>query len=793
MIKQPLVIGSNGSIQQLQSGDKLNLNSIDMLESNVEYFINQSDGSDTNDGLTSDTAFATATKALSLISKNLNKYTASLQFIGDYTGRIYIESYTNGNLTVTGNGGKHTSTSNCFYLSNNTANVSFINTKLEATAQFGICLRAVNNIGAINLDIIVGSTTTLLTKATQFTNCPQIIIQSMTYTDSAYKVWHATYIEGSILYNIDNIDSDVATKTLFTSSVVNGLLINSSGQLTNTPGNTPILDNDYATKLYTDTGDSAINQKIVDAKILSGFIRSLPITNGIIELSPDGTIIYRINQNGVFSKLYNGLFGYNTSYETAAAARQIAIYPVGSTPVEYYVNGVKYTKNNIQIQTFTNNTSLHYAYIDSSGNLAVSDGFTPDYYATLPTVAVVYGNATVGNKIVFSDERHGVELNGFIRKYLNINEGTRYKSGFEIQGLSSGGLTFTQITSGKADAEDIEISTLAQSGAPFWYLSGTNWNSTNTNSTRLGYKESGNTYISYNQITNGDGALTEVTGTDFVCMHFMLTGDREFPIVKILGQNLYTTLSNARAGILDEINSLTLTGLPTPASLFIGSVIISRTGALQTLADGSLYLDLRRTKLSGSGASSLTNSLSDMSDVDIVSPSDNHVLAYEAATNKWKNKIPAGAVAPTIAKITSDLSTTETVVMQNITQMTFSLEAGSVYKIKAHLTFQSSSTTGYVFGFTAPSDSRPSCLFTAGTQTTTSANLTQLSSPASVTMAKIAVSASSVPAANSNSTSVIDGLIQTVTAGTLTLQYRSISGNTVTLKAGSIVVLERIQ
>lgn len=41
-------------------------------------------------------------------------------------------------------------------------------------------------------------------------------------------------------------------------------------------------------------------------------------------------------------------------------------------------------------------------------------------------------------------------------------------------------------------------------------------------------------------------------------MHFVLTNDAEFPVVKILGQNLYNSVSDAQTGILNEANSLVL-------------------------------------------------------------------------------------------------------------------------------------------------------------------------------------------------------------------------------------------
>ena len=227
------------------------------------------------------------------------------------------------------------------------------------------------------------------------------------------------------------------------------------------------------------------------------------------------------------------------------------------------------------------------------------------------------------------------------------------------------------------------------------------------------------------------------------------------------------------------ISNLTVNHI-VDASGFNGNLSVTDTNvqtALQTIDDLSVA-----TNLNG------------LSDVEITTPTHKQTLTYNGTAARWENQSVTGITPPAVGVVAADTSTGEAATMQNITDLTFSLEANSVYEVRAHLTFQSSSTTGYVFGFTAPADSRPSCLFTGGTQTTTSVNYSHFSSPASITNSTIAVTAGSVPAANTNVTSVIEGLIQTVNAGTLTLQYRSAAGGTtITLKAGSIAVLERIK
>jgi|GEM_PF-6305483 hypothetical protein len=42
-------------------------------------------------------------------------------------------------------------------------------------------------------------------------------------------------------------------------------------------------------------------------------------------------------------------------------------------------------------------------------------------------------------------------------------------------------------------------------------------------------------------------------------MHFVLTNDAEFPIVKILSQSVFNSVADAQAAIVDDANNLVLT------------------------------------------------------------------------------------------------------------------------------------------------------------------------------------------------------------------------------------------
>jgi hypothetical protein len=365
----------------------------------------------------------------------------------------------------------------------------------------------------------------------------------------------------------------------------------------------------------------------------SGFNRRDTDTMGILELcetAADG-VVHRINQNSQYTKLT----GQTTFGDgTPLADRTLVHYPVAGHDIDVWVNSVKYSFSTSQIKQFNATDGMHYAYYTSTG-IEVADNFNPEYFATTPILSVVYGNAGTGEKVVFGDERHGIQMDGATHRYFHFNFGTRYESGFEIQGLAENGTEYTQISSGVAADEDIIMTRGAQTTSPFWYLDGTAWRGV-IDGVKLGYIESGNTYISYNPIVSGVGSLEEVTTVDFVCVHFCLTNDAEYPVVKILGQQRYGSKAQARDGIKEELDNLELTGLPSPEFLYIGSVILSRDGKLQLQDDGSLYLDLRNSKTDGaSGTSSNAINIDDLLDVTITTPTSGQSLEYNGAS--WIN------------------------------------------------------------------------------------------------------------------------------------------------------------
>ncbi|MDM8548383.1 hypothetical protein QUF61_17975 [Candidatus Venteria ishoeyi] len=425
----------------------------------------------------------------------------------------------------------------------------------------------------------------------------------------------------------------------------------------------------------------------------SGFDRENPLTNGIIELSPDGTKIIAIDQDGNTTTRTDGLF-YDGS---SANAREFAISPVsvgdgGDGTYIVWVEGTKKVISTTQKVTFPNQSGLQFVYHETAGTITSSNVFSFDYFTKTPITAVVYGNSVDQALVTFGDERHGVQMSGATHKYLHMTEGTRYVSGMELQGVVDGGTTYTQITSGVAYDEDLPITSSQQADAPFLWRDGAFW-AVLTDSTDIAHLDGGATqfncdtaYVNYgtagtDYTPTGLYELRDVTGNDRMIMFFILTNDAEFPYVKVLGQKVYSNSANARADVGTAINELALDGLPSPEFLPIYAVIVDRLGQVDDVSADEVIVDLRQAKEGGTGTisgvatvhndttgrsdadshpiSAITNlqttldtklenlsaqSIKTLSDVfTTMSPIDGQVLTYDT-TNGWQSETPASGV-----------------------------------------------------------------------------------------------------------------------------------------------------
>lgn len=115
----------------------------------------------------------------------------------------------------------------------------------------------------------------------------------------------------------------------------------------------------------------------------------------------------------------------------------------------------------------------------------------------------------------------------------------------------------------------------------------------------------------YNYFNGSTWSLTEVSPSGFVLAHIALTNDENRPFVAFVGQEEYSTITDARLGSETEINELILNGMPTLEFKFVGTVIIQTDDSytntpksrIVTTSEGADYLDLRGQVITRAGVS----------------------------------------------------------------------------------------------------------------------------------------------------------------------------------------------
>ena len=313
----------------------------------------------------------------------------------------------------------------------------------------------------------------------------------------------------------------------------------------------------------------------------------------------------------------NGTLSWDSGTRTVSLAVK-----AGETEFYFWVNGKKVIKTTTQSIVTPDVTGTYYVYFDNDGVLQyIIDTSVPDSaFYEFAIVAIVRWNAVQGSGGC-GNERHGIRMDGTNHLYNHVTFGARYEDGFNITGLTDGSPTYTQTNSGKFWDEDIRHALGSQSTHAYMYRLGADglW-TVLTGDNGVGYKEAADTYYSWNEWTGSTWQLTEGTPTtDYFITFFIATPSitASTGVVKIIGHNAYSSVSIARAAIETEIHDMALGGLPGPEIVFLFAVIVDRTGALNALADGSVYYDLRGTSSKGGGGvSGLTSAAADVPIVD---------------------------------------------------------------------------------------------------------------------------------------------------------------------------------
>jgi len=292
----------------------------------------------------------------------------------------------------------------------------------------------------------------------------------------------------------------------------------------------------------------------------------------------------------------------------------------GSSNFYFWANNVKYTKTTTQSLQILDETGTCYIIFGNDGELFCvrEESMEADNFYEDAIAGLVYWGKTA-QKGRAGNELHGKMMSARTHAYNHLTYGARYQDGLNITGLADRSPTYTNTTSGHFWDEDIQHNCNLQTEHLFLYRLGADGEWTETvRSNNVSYN-AGGTYDVWNEETGGAWQLTEGTPLKdywIIFNVFLPALDENYRGAKIIGQNAYANVRQARAAIDTELASLKTNGLPTPEIIFKSAWIVDRSGDARALADGSIYINLLSEK-AGSGAAAGITDHDDLTGIDL--------------------------------------------------------------------------------------------------------------------------------------------------------------------------------
>jgi hypothetical protein len=485
---------------------------------------------------------------------------------------------------------------------------------------------------------------------------------STTWTDSSYYgSYHMSVSSQDTSAGINNSIDVHANSGLNISNQTKNILVQTNNKgltigdyATNSPI-TPLQDNQVIVKKYVDDG---LNLKLD----LTGGTLTGPLT---LDADPatdleaatkqyvDAQVIANLDELQSLIKEPTGFPNLVDSVVTFDDVLMTLTIAPTATSFDVHVMGHKYTKYSPEVIQIPGQSKNYYIFYNDLGGLSYSDVVTPTLFQENAMVAIVYWNSETNSHVYFAEERHNLIMDGATHSYLHNTFGSRYVSGFALQGFSvdgSGDLdAHAQFTadSGSLRDEDLLIQQSATAQIPILYRQGSAWRKKAADSFPIIYSGAAG-YVGasgrlpYNQLISGNWQLTELANSQYVLVHFFGTNDKESGVFGIQGINAYNSISAARDGALTEITSLS--GLPFAEFVAIGSVIFQTAdgytntpkATVTSTTDGGDYIDYRGKQLySPSGIATTHGLLSGLS-------SDDHLQYHTDARGDLRYVLKAG-------------------------------------------------------------------------------------------------------------------------------------------------------
>jgi len=247
-------------------------------------------------------------------------------------------------------------------------------------------------------------------------------------------------------------------------------------------------------------------------------------------------------------------------------------------------------------------------YFNQSGQLLQSPliSVNNSIYGDACIAGRIIYDATDANEILAIKELHNASEPNGISARLHNTTGSAYSSGGELIGVGASD-TYIGISAVTFYDEDIRIVASGQPDStsaifPKYGLSGVDSDGQirvkrGSLDHRLAWFDTGTGRPMYNNFNTGTGLweLLPIANNEFCCVHMKAANSMFTPIsISIaVGQGKYTSISNARNGILNEILSLKSAIGILQESIDLYTFIVNSSGQIQDIGNGSYYADLR--------------------------------------------------------------------------------------------------------------------------------------------------------------------------------------------------------
>lgn len=321
---------------------------------------------------------------------------------------------------------------------------------------------------------------------------------------------------------------------------------------------------------------------------------------------------------------------------------------ITTSPFNYYISGVKYVMPGTGSSfNFTNSdkAGLYYLYFDSDKVLKRTGVEFSDPYLNLDEfsqrayVAMVYWDELTNTFVHIGDERHGTSMSPYTKRTIHFADGTVYESGinpsFELTDNNGSSVYggYLTISAGAIIDEDLEVeieNKLITDDINGFYYTGAieetsgSWNKTTSKGAYQLINNGGVTTIGYNTLSGNSYVISPVPENDYVLAHLIATnsiGTNRCSF--IVGQQIYTTINDAKKGAISELETLFTGKLPTDDWLFVATFIYQSLPSspnhciLVEVETGTQFIDWRNQKMAARSGSVVSHhALTGLSDGD---------------------------------------------------------------------------------------------------------------------------------------------------------------------------------